>query len=159
MKKLIIIGLLLSFETLCFGQTNPSDINPKKITGKFIGHNSCQNNHPITHIHIKRGNRYKKRCITFGQILPEVSVGKWKIQNDTLVLIEKFYKKNAFTYMFTFGKRNNNNKGQARVQITKLIHQNGRWHEIGSNPHIFLASFTHYSRKGMIGYTPSYYEY
>jgi hypothetical protein len=79
-----------------------------------------------------------------------MSVGKWAIQKDTLILTEKFYKQKTknHSYFFTFYKKTRSNSAQARKQITKLVMNNGRWMELGESKFAYNRVFIQYVLKG-----------
>jgi hypothetical protein len=144
LKKADFLYVFFLFSLISFGQTD--NIDSKKVIGKYIGGKTLFEK---TNIKIKKSNSYKRREFSEGGV-SEMSVGKWAIQKDTLILTEKFYKQKTknHSYFFTFYKKTRSNSAQARKQITKLVMNNGRWMELGESKFAYNRVFIQYVLKG-----------
>jgi hypothetical protein len=143
--------LILVFCICCCSGQQPvvTKLDKKTVKGKLIG---FKNWSEFTIVKIKRNKHYIRREFINNGVL-ELSKGKWKIINDTLVLIEKFYKKKNYKdnrmFFFTFRKKIRNNKGQARLNKAKLILYKGQWMEIEDNKFIAKLVYKQYGHKGI----------
>lgn len=123
-----------------------SKLDKKMVTGSIFG---MQNYSEATFITIKKNKRYFRSNYTPNKVksFMEISKGKWKIKNDTLVLTEKFYRlrnRDDNPYIsFFFGKR------IKRTAVAKLILYNGQWMEIEDNMYVAKGVYKQYIQKGM----------
>ena len=140
MKKSLI--LLFAFcISVCLGQEPViTKLDKKVVTGTLIGGNGADE---ITYFFIKKNKHYRRTSFVYQGPL-EMSKGKWKIKNDTLVLTEKFYNPNSKRIsLFRFYKK------ERRTNVAKLILHKGRWMEIEDNKYFAKRTFEQYIQKGM----------
>ncbi len=152
-KGFLFIILVLSIR--CSAQQPVlTKLDNNTVKGKLIGWKRMSE---FTIIKIKWNKHYRRSEFIKNGVL-EVSKGKWKIKNDTLLLTEKFYKQKNYednrTFFFTFRKKIRNNKGQVRPNLSKLILNKGEWMEIEDNKFIAKQVYRQYIHKGGIAWKP-----
>jgi hypothetical protein len=147
MRKIILLFSFLVGSSVCNAQEVKADNNI--VRGKYFGMNHEQGNFSrdsmeYPNFKIKKGHRYKSSNFSAKKWqFTEISSGKWKLKNDTLFLIEKWYKKNPKFLPFGFarGKKIKTKEEPSRKQVTKLVLIQGRWTEMNPITYRFTATF------------------
>jgi len=156
MQKIILLLAFLTGSLFCDAQ----EIKPdnKNVHGKFVGYNYEQNHSysdewEFINIKVKKGHRFRSRNFTMTKFT-EMSYGKWKLENDTLVLTEKWYRKkpSSFLYASVWGRKFKTKEEPSRKQVTKLVLIQGKWTEMNPATYRFTAIYTQWIRKGCMSY-------
>ena len=127
------------------GQTTVqlTKIDSKGVTGVYLEEGIYAKH---KRIRITKLHRYRRYEWAYKSTW-EKSVGKWRIQNDTLILTEKFYKHKEYPSKHRIKIKNCN--GQIRNQVTKLIQYKGKWMELDGSKYVAKAVYTQYVLKGL----------
>lgn len=123
MQPIFTILLVIIFQ-LCFAQadsiTIAKEIKADKITKRTVrGKYVYQTSHGRIFLKVRPSKHFRWRGIN--SFYWTISRGKWKIQNDTLILTEKFYRKEPFT-----------KRVKVDTATSRFIMSNGTLHQLDS---------------------------